>query len=123
MKIRIKGSSIRLRLTQSEVELFGRSGRVQERVEFGEGSLVYSLEKGSGDKLTAVYEGDNIKVFFPESKIGEWVDTEMVGLNSNQDETNNNVHILVEKDYQCLMPRRSEDETDNYPNPLAEKIA
>ena len=35
MKIRIKGNSIRLRLSQNETIEFGKSGKLEEIVEFG----------------------------------------------------------------------------------------
>ena len=41
MKIRIKGNSIRLRLTKTEVDNFAANGFVEEKTEFGNNYFLY----------------------------------------------------------------------------------
>jgi hypothetical protein len=43
MKIRIKGNSLRYRLTRPEVEQFGQTGYIEEKIDFVGNSLYYSL--------------------------------------------------------------------------------
>ncbi|MFT6938435.1 MAG: hypothetical protein ACJA1N_002742, partial [Saprospiraceae bacterium] len=44
MKIRIKGNSIRYRLTKTEVEVFSREGYYSEETTFNGNTLVYALK-------------------------------------------------------------------------------
>jgi hypothetical protein len=46
----------------------------------------------------------------------EFVNTDKVGYEG----THGNLHLLVEKDFTCL-DNVAEDQSDNYPNPLAAK--
>jgi hypothetical protein len=50
----------------------------------------------------------------PDLMANEWALTERVGL-EHQD---NGLFLLVEKDFKCL-DNVAEDQSDNYPNPLA----
>jgi len=49
--------------------------------------------------------------------IQELIDTERVGFENHYGA----LHLLIEKDFTCL-DNVDEDQSDNYPNPLAEKI-
>jgi hypothetical protein len=121
MKLRIKGNSLRLRLSQSEVQQFGNEQRVADHISFGPGrQLYYVLEQDTtADALRAVFDGTSIRILVPTSIARHWVETEEVGfetqLNTGETEP---LHILVEKDFQCLH-RRGEEEADNYPHPAA----
>jgi hypothetical protein len=121
MKIRIKGNSLRLRLTKSEVEEFARSQRFEEKICFGKNTdecLTYALEKSSEKQVSATFTKGRITVFVPEATAQNWVKTDQVGFEAEQKIDNQNVlRILVEKDFACLTPRKNEDESDNYPHP------
>ncbi|CAN5540798.1 hypothetical protein BH23BAC1_BH23BAC1_37650 [soil metagenome] len=121
MKIRIKGNSIRYRLTRPEVERFGETGYIEEKINFGGNTLIYSLQEyKTDDQLTASFHGNKISVFMPESWKERWVDSEKVGFEGYQHNLNSeSLHILIEKDFQCL-DNVAEDQSDQYPNPLAE---
>ena len=108
MKLRIRGNSIRLRLTRSEVEEFGRTGKVEEKVDFGPGmrKLKYALEE---------CQDDRIRVSVPAEQAREWVRSESVGFESS----GGGLRILVEKDFSCLNERPGETEEDTFPNPKA----
>jgi hypothetical protein len=119
MKLRIKGNSIRLRLTKSEVETFGADGHIEEMVNFGDKEhpgFVYALESGSTQNLSASFEEGRLSVQVPETIATQWVNSEEVGFNGNDGD----LQILVEKDFVCLTPREGEDEGDNYPHPNSE---
>ena len=118
MKIRIRGNSIRLRLTQTEIDTFAKVGIVTDTLDFGNGTkLLYTLEKTDKSSLSSVFENNTIRTFFPQMKILEWTRTDMVGLDNSADQKE--LYILVEKDFQCLKPRSGEDDTDAFPNPTS----
>jgi len=125
MKMRIHGNSIRLRLSRSEVEELEQSGRVGDKISFGPNpndSVTYGLEADpSARSVFAHRSPDSITIFVPKDKASEWTSSELVGFEGNQDIGNgDSLSILVEKDFQCLQAREGEDESGNFPNPLAE---
>jgi hypothetical protein len=121
MKIRIQGNSIRLRLSQSEVQAFAETGRVEDRIQFGSSSeeaLAYVMERANVRHLGASYAPNQIKIFVPAESGSEWATTDLVGMESEMDlGDGNSLRILVEKDFKCLTERAGEDESDNFPNP------
>lgn len=121
MKIRIKGNSIRIRLTRSEVDRFGKEGHIEEHTNFGEAFLTYALQKTTeSNSLQAAFENNTVTMLMPQSWAEEWVETERVGYESNMPIGNGEeLYLLLEKDFVCL-DNTTEDQSDNYPNPLAE---
>ncbi|MCU0442955.1 MAG: hypothetical protein MUE96_11200 [Bacteroidia bacterium] len=119
MKIRIKGNSIRLRLTRSEVDRFGKEGRIVETTQIGNQKLSYCLTQTTGNQLEASFENATVTVGMPKTWANEWVQTERVGYESNMPlDQQQSLYLLVEKDFVCL-DQTNEDQSDNYPNPLA----
>jgi hypothetical protein len=124
LKLRIRDNSIRLRLSQSEVEQVGESGRVAGNVKFGGGSrFEYALHSSteSGD-CKATISSNRLTVSVPESAINRWSNSEDVSISAQQplgDE--GHLSILIEKDFTCLAPREGEDESDMYPHPESAK--
>jgi hypothetical protein len=113
MKLRVRGNSLRLRLTQGEVAALRDNGSVEETVHFSPTSrFVYAIERSGGDEIGAKFEEGRILVQVPEALALEWCNTDRVGF----DGTAGVVKVLVEKDWQCLAPR-DEDESDAYPHP------
>lgn len=124
MKLRIKGNSVRLRLGRSEVEEFGRTGKVQEKVRFGtrpQDTFCYQIEKGRGDEVSASFLDGKITVYVPDRIAGTWVETEQIGFEGSQvldDKTE--LYILIEKDFVCLSEHDRENQSDKYPHPKGE---
>jgi len=116
MKIRIRSNSLRYRLTRSEVEQFAIEGVFKEKVTIGEESLVYVLQRTAEPDIRATLHRNLITLLVPEMVADEWTRTEKVGFNTKD----GSLHILVEKDFTCL-DNVEEDQSDNYPNPLADK--
>jgi len=114
MKIRIKGNSLRYRLSMSDIAQFERDGYVEEVVDFGRSQLTYSLQTGPTQSLVAEYANNKIIVFMPHAWSDELVNTGRVGFGNNS----SGLYLLIEKDFQCL-DNVAEDQSDNYPNPLA----
>ena len=120
MKIRIKGNSIRLRLTKTEVDNFAANGFVEEKTEFGDTYFSYRMESSAHHhELAAAYQGNIITVFIPAAIAQNWTSTELVGFENKMDIGNNKqLFLLVEKDFVCL-DNTFEDQSDNFPNPNA----
>lgn len=113
MKLRIRGNSLRLRLTKGEVAALRDVGGVEETVHFSATSkLVYAIERSGGGALNARFDDSRILVQIPESIALDWCNTDRVGIEG----TSGEVRVLVEKDWQCLAPR-DEDDGDAYPHP------
>lgn len=118
MKIRIKGNTLRLRLSQSEVEDVKNEGRTSDSINFGPRKLIYTLQVIEQEEVTASYDGDFIMVNIPPKISQTWTTTDQVGFDADQAlEGGDKLYILVEKDFQCLNPRRGEDESDLFDNP------
>jgi hypothetical protein len=121
MKIRIKGNSLRYRLTRSDVDLFASKGLVREKINFGDAALHYDLRSSTGQQLSAAYQDSHITIFFPAAWIKEWISTDKTGYEYKLAlKDNETLQLLVEKDFTC-MDNTTEDQTDNYPNPLLKK--
>jgi hypothetical protein len=116
MKLRLKGNSIRLRLTQREVEQLASSGIVEEAIQFGPGkrSFTYAIEV-SRDIVAvgAEYENERMRVLLPSSRTQSWASSGEVGIEASD----GLLRIVVEKDFACLKPRPGEDELGMFPNP------
>lgn len=120
MKLRIRGNSIRLRLTQSELTEIGLDGEVRETVSFGGGTrLTYALVRGAHDsEPTATLRDNALTVQLPAATIEEWVRTDRVSIRTTQRlDDGGDLQLLVEKDFACLEPRPGEDESDMFPHP------
>ena len=116
MKIRIKSNSIRYRLAQSDVAALIKNRQLEDSVDFGVNKLVYSLQIVDDYQLSATFNNNTITLFMPASMLTELAETDKVGFENIR----HLPHLLVEKDFACL-DNVAEDQSDNYPNPLAEK--
>ena len=119
MKLRIKGNSIRFRLTQSEVEIVEQIGLVKDQIKFSNSiSLEYEIKAVTGlEYVEAIYSENKITLKVNESLIRDWAHSDQVTISSSLDlSSNENLTILIEKDFKCLSPR-DEDESDMFPHP------
>ncbi len=118
MKIRIKGNSIRLRFTKTEVANFAQLGYLEEATEFVNNKLVYAISKSDSIKeLSAKMEGNKITLEAPTEIANTWTETEQVGFQNIMNLGNEkSLFLLVEKDFVCI-DNTFEDQSDNYPNP------
>lgn len=120
MKIRIKGNSIRYRLTRTEVERFSKDGYLEEHTELPGNTFTYALKADFDAKdLDARMSQNKIELIFPDSEKTKWFESEKVGYqNILKLENGGNLKLLLEKDFVCL-DEVEEDQSDNYPNPNA----
>jgi Family of unknown function (DUF7009) len=121
VKLRIKGPTLRLRLTQGEVHALLEEGVVEERVPFAPGvSLIYRLRSDAGASgISASFRNGVLEISVPASNAREWCTTELVTLTHEQALPDGSLRITLEKDFACLAPREGEDESDNFPHPEA----
>jgi hypothetical protein len=120
MKIRIKGNSIRIRLTQTEVKNFADIGYIEEATEFIDNKLFYALATSPNvSELSAQMVGNKITLLVPENIAQNWITTDLVGFENKFDiGGGKKLFLLVEKDFVCL-DNTFEDQSDMFPNPNA----
>ena len=119
MKLRIKGHSVRLRVSRSELDQIGRGDDVIEKTCFGRTTLSVSLGvDAASDQIAATFENNSIRVRIPSALAHSWVHSDEVSLRETQKTPEGELQLLVEKDFQCLSPR-DEDESDLFAHPKA----
>ena len=109
MKLRLEENSLRLRLSEDEVQQFAATGRVAYTIAFGPApsqTLVYALEKlPASAAATAVqvrYEAGTLAVEVPAAVAQNWTDTENIGFRGQVlVAESQELRILVEKDLDC----------------------
>ena len=117
MKLRIRGDSLRLRLSQAELVHLRETGEVCDRIHFGARSLDYALVSADVDAPRASFEADRIAVALPRAIANEWAHGDGVGIEAEQTLPTGTLRLLIEKDFRCLAPRPGEDDSDGFPNP------
>ena len=124
MKLRLRGSSIRLRLTRSEVERLQRGERVEESLAVGGARLIYAVETVEGDdppaaRLALPHGRAELTVLLSHRQVEGWAAGDEVGIYSEEaGGPDERLTLAVEKDFRCLTPRsEAEDAPDAYPHP------
>jgi hypothetical protein len=122
MKLRVKGNSIRLRLGQSEVQRLAITGEVEESTPFGpskEQHFRYALRACPENQgISASFVDGRMVIRVPKSVIHEWAAMDLVSIHAlqhtgDQDE----LRILIEKDFECIDAASAESQEDAFPNP------
>lgn len=118
MKIRIKGNSVRYRLSKTDVDILTATGYHEEQTSFGTAVLKYALKrKEDAKELTADYMDNMITTYIPASFLQGWDKNDVIGIDArmpiSEGET---LYLLIEKDFKCL-DDTTEDQSDNYDNP------
>lgn len=123
MKLRLRGNSIRLRLTRSEVERLAASGEVRESVDLGEPSgFSYEIKTSEteGD-LDATFADDRLSVLISSDSANELANSDLIGVEAERELGGGRLlRIVVEKDFACLKERANGDDADTFPNPFYE---
>jgi len=122
MKLRIKGNSLRLRVTPSEAKQLLREGAIREHVQLTANSkdrLTYAVISSlSGATITVTYQSGNITVSVPEIQLKNWVGSEDVGVYADVALGDDRaLSVTIEKDFACL-DRSDADNEDTFPNPI-----
>jgi hypothetical protein len=122
MKLRILDDSLRLRLSQGELERLRTQGRVEASIGFGPGlehRLVYALVIApEAQRIGATFTEREIVVALPRAVADAWIAGDAVGLAAEQSlGSDRTLALLIEKDFKCLQPRPGEESYDGFPNP------
>ena len=110
---------MRLRVSQAEVSRIRSSGVVRQHVAFGPGQrLTYELRIVAGGRVGASFDDGRIRVTLPRAVAARWQAPDEVSIRGEQElPGGERLKILVEKDFQCLVPREGEDQSGLFPNP------
>ena len=118
MKIRIKGNSIRIRLSKSETALFAAKGYLEERTEFSNNTFIYAVKATEDRTMSAKFVSGNITMHIPKHLIKEWASSNLVSLDYNMPLPNDKtLDLLLEKDFKCIDAVVTEDQSDYFENP------
>lgn len=119
MKLRIRGNSIRFRVSQSELRDIVDRGYTADHIEFPPAAgLSYCVEVVPRGSLTADFSDERIRLRVPRDSILHWARAEEVSIRGEQLLGDGRaLKILLEKDFSCLAPRDEEDDSDLFPNP------
>lgn len=119
MKLRIKGDSLRLRVTPSEMSRLLDTGRIQDAIHFAPGvQLTYALEHAPDHTQISVrFDYMQLTVQVPTRTVQSWASGSDVGMYASVPAGPDRLlEIAIEKDFACL--DKSEDQNrDTFPNP------
>lgn len=119
MKIRIKGNSVRIRLSKSEVGVFAKEGYVEESTDFGDRKFKYAVKSSPGETLSAQFKEGSITLLVPEDFLQEWASGNLIGIDYNLPVNNDStLYLLLEKDFKCIDAVAAEDQSDYFENPV-----
>jgi len=125
MKLRIKGNSLRLRVSPSEMERLQRAGRIEEIIHFApdpDAKLTYALEQAeSKQEITVRYRPQEVTLALSKESVRKWAQTEQVGIYGAVDVGFGQLAIAVEKDFACL-DRSHPDNEDTFANPNSANV-
>jgi hypothetical protein len=118
MKIRIKGDSVRFRLTQTEVRELSVNGKIYDHTNFGNAKFKYGvILDHTIDDLQVRFEQNSIILQMPIAIGKEWYSNDIITYDNTVNTfQGTNLYLLLEKDFTCL-DNTIEDQSDNYPNP------
>ena len=123
MKLRIKGNSLRLRVSRSEVARLLAGDRLEETIHFtpeASAKFTYALQQ---DRLVSIptvqYTLNKVTILIPSDQANAWSVTDQVGIAEDISLGGlGSLALLIEKDFACL-DRSEEDNADTFANPNA----
>jgi hypothetical protein len=123
MKIRIKGNSLRLRVSRSELARLLAGDCLEETIHFtpeAGARFTYALQQEPSAKSPTVqYTDSRVSVLLPADQAHVWGVTDQVGIAEDISlGTIGSLALLIEKDFACL-DRSNEDNQDTFANPHA----
>ncbi|HEY1985054.1 MAG TPA: hypothetical protein VGG85_06580 [Terracidiphilus sp.] len=120
MKLRIKGNSLRFRISPSEMVRLLDTGRIEDTIYFSveDGAkLTYALKHTSDVSAIGVrYEPQMVTVEVPTVEAQAWAAGEQVGLYGESASRAGALELAIEKDFACL-DKDDEQNADTFPNP------
>ncbi|MEE2782669.1 MAG: hypothetical protein VYE04_04890 [Pseudomonadota bacterium] len=125
MKLRIRGNTVRLRLTRGEVDALEAGDVIEETTQFPDGSeLCYCLVPGREEEASqhSNDQGHTITIEVPRARAASWARSDEVGYSGEDPFQVGPLAVLIEKDFSCITPREGEEDLDTYPNPNAASV-
>jgi hypothetical protein len=118
MKLRILNDHLRLRLERAEVDAIGEGRPVHGCTRFPDGSMFgYRLETGVAE-VCARFDSGTMVIGLPDSTARTWAsDDTQVSIRGALPLPDGILQVLVEKDFECLVPREGEGQDNRFPNP------
>ena len=123
MKLRIRGNSLRVRVSRSEVARLLAGDCLEETIHFSPAPVAkftYALQQEQSlSRPTVQYTENTVAILIPTDQANAWGTTGQVGIAENISLGNlGSLGLLIEKDFACL-DRNEEDNEDTFPNPNA----
>jgi hypothetical protein len=123
MKLRIKGNSLRLRVSPSEVARLLKHDCLEETIYFGlqaSAKLTYALQQEpTVSRLTVQYLENRVTVLIPADRANTWGITDEVAIAEEISLGElGALAVSIEKDFACL-DRSEEENQDTFANPSA----
>ena len=100
MKLRIRGNSLRLQVSRTELAKIAETGKAGDVVRFSsERALSYGIEVRPAGAVTAAFTDTEILVTLPKPRLDLWLRPEEVSVEGSQPVGGGKVlQILLEKD-------------------------
>jgi len=117
MKLRIRGNTLRLRITRSELARLAEGGALAEATSFpGDVRLGYELRAGADvARLGARFAGGVVSVELPLAATQAWAAADdQVEISGTLPVADGVLAILVEKDFPCATARPGEESGDTF---------
>jgi hypothetical protein len=111
MKLRIRGNSLTLRLSRTELKQLAETGKVEDTTRFSsEHSLRYGIEVRAAGAVTATFAGDAILVSLPKTRLDLWRRPDEISVEGSQPIGGGKVlQIMLEKDGAMAGPATADD--------------
>jgi len=117
MKLRIKGNSIRYRLSKTDVNTIAADGYLEENTNFGSAVFCYALQVADTVELSIDLGSNKMTMQVPAAFVQHWPQNDVVGCDAYMPLNNGEkLYLLLEKDFVCL-DETVEDQSDNFDNP------
>ena len=100
MQVRIRGNSIRFRVSKTDLAKLAETGRIDATVRFSsERTLRYAIEVKPTGAVTATFDGASIDVTLPKTRLDLWLRPNEVSVEGSQPTGGGKVlEIVLEKD-------------------------
>jgi len=110
MKLWIRGNSVRLRVSKTELAKLADQGTAEDSVRFSSSvELKYGIDVRPTGAVTAVFDGASLRVTLPKSLLDLWVRPEEVSVEGSQPIGGGKaLQIVLEKDSPDLARRRED---------------
>ncbi len=118
MKLRLRGNSIRLRLSQTEVKALANGDEVVDTTGLALGKfLEFGIRPADAKHVEILATPHGFFVLAPKEILSRWAASEDEGFEAKVPFSDSaTTQVVVQKDYACLKPRGEEDH-DTFTHP------